>query len=586
MNVFHKESGSTAVAVPGSLRLMERLLVAAMAMALLGFASLPWIWGERSQRLGTNAGSVYTGALPTYADDATTYWSWMRQSRDGRLFMTDLYTPDEHPRNYINIFFWGLGKVAAVTGLDLSLVYNLARITLGAVLMLMLYLLSARMFHRPGERLLCFFMLTFTGGWEGAAGYMERNFEWGHVTSPSWWTPEMSTFFSLMIFPHFIAGFIVMVGAVLLLLRPWTEASIPLPALYRHAAGAGACMFVLTFFHPYDVVTLMGVVWTAPVLIGVVSRRLPRLPLLASATATAVWLPAFIYNYYIFRSNPAMRAWDLQNIMITPNWDRLVIALGIAGALSLVALLALPRLRSEHVVMAAWLLSTLAIIHLPLRFQRRMIGGIQFATGVLAAAAIVWVLLPLVRRWWGRQRQGAFGWGAVIGLLLLAPLQVATPYYLEDIERNTLRRVVYPAWLLKEEYEALHALEAMQPAESVVLASYEMGNFIPPYSGQRCVIGHYALTINALEKKAAVARFFTDSGEGAGDEDAWRRSFLERWSIGYVFYSRYERALGSFDPSTRPWLERVYQAGEDPETRVAIYAFVEAADSPSSMPNP
>jgi hypothetical protein len=33
----------------------------------------------------------------------------------------------------------------------------------------------------------------------------------------------MSTFFSMMLFPHFVAGFLGMLGAILLTLRAWRE---------------------------------------------------------------------------------------------------------------------------------------------------------------------------------------------------------------------------------------------------------------------------------------------------------------------------------------------------------------------------
>ncbi|TDI46150.1 MAG: hypothetical protein E2P00_02645 [Acidobacteria bacterium] len=581
---------SSVTAVSSRVRLLEWIFVILLSVGVLACASLPWIWGERAQSLGYNPESVFTGSLSTYADDATTYWTWMRQARDGRFFMTDLYTPDAHPRNYVNLFFWTLGKVAAVTGQDLVTVYHLSRVALGALLLGLLYLLSAKMFVRPGERMACFFMLVMTGGWGGAAGYMERNFSWSHVSSPAWWTPEMSTFFSLMLFPHFLAGFAAMLAAVLLLLRPWTDENLPVSSLRLRSAAAGGVMFLLTFFHPYDVITVMGVVWSAPLLLGLVDRRLPWRELQASAVATAVWLPAFFYNLYIFNSNPAMRAWDLQNIMITPEPARLIIALGPAGLLSLVAILALPRLAPRHRVMVAWLISTLVIIHLPLRFQRRMIGGIQFATGVLAVAALVCVIMPLARRLGRRRTAGIFGVGVAVAVLLLAPLQMATPYYLEDIERGRLNMVAYPGWLLREEYEALHRLEELQPAESVILSSYEMGNWIPPYSGHRCVIGHYALTVDAEGKKAAAGRFFAGGEmEPPGSDDLWRQDFLRRWSVRYIFHSRYERKLGSFDPATRPWLEHIYGVGEDPGRRVDVYAVrleeIPAA-SASRMPSP
>jgi hypothetical protein len=578
------------VVISSRVRWLERLIIAGLAVAMLAYAILPWVWAERSHRLEHNPGMVFTGALHSYADDATTYWSWMRQAQEGRFFMTDQFTPDAHPRNYVNIFFFGLGQLAAITGLDVILVYNLSRVVLGFVLMLMLYLLAIRLFKRPGERIACFFLMAVTSGWEGVAGYLERNHGWEHVTSPGWWTPEMSTFYSIMVFPHFVAGFIAMVATVILLLAPWTDPAMPDRRRHLQAAAAGGVMFVLTFFHPYDVVNLLGLVWLAPVLLGAMQRRLPWREAKVSAVATAVWLPAFLYNLYVFRNNPAMRAWDEQNIMITPDWDRLIISLGMTGLLSAVALMGMKWLSSRQVVMAAWLLSTLILIHLPLsqvRFQRRMLGGIQFTTGALAVAAIAVVLIPLIRRLMARRTAaGAFGWAVLIPVIVLMPIQIATPYYLEDLERSRLQLVNYPSWLMDEEVAALKRLDALEPAEAVVMASYKMGNFIPPYAGKRCVIGHYALTINAREKEAAALRFFSAGPE----DDAWRREFLALWDARYLVHSRYERELGEFDPAQVPWLELLFSEGDDPERQVSVYAVrlaaAEAARAPSSIPSP
>ena len=49
-----------------------------------------------------------------------------------------------------------------------------------------------------------------------------------------------------------------------------------------------------------------------------------------------------------------------------------------------------------------------------------------------------------------------------------------------------------------------------------------------------------------------------------------------------------ERALGDFDPGSRPWLEEVYATGDDPGRQAVIYAvrLDAAALSPSSIPSP
>jgi hypothetical protein len=469
----------------------------------------------------------------------------------------------------VNVFFFCLGTMARVSGLSVPDLYTVSRVVLGAVLLGLLYLLSRRMFRRPGERVACFFALVLSGGWEGPANFMERNFGWAHVSSPGWWTPEMSTFFSLMLFPHFIAAFIAMIAIALLIMRAWEHRDDDWRQGVRCAVWAGTVLSALTFFHPYDTVTMVAVMGTAPLLIGLSERRWPWSELLHSAIACAILWPSLLFNMWLFRTNPVMRAWDLQNILLTPPPMRLVIAFGVGGLLSVVALLAFRRLDRNHLVMAAWLLSTLAAIHLPLRFQRRMIGGVQFPLAVLGTAAIALVIVPALARWVrSRPRRvlEGLGLGTVAVAMLIAPLQLATPYYVQGLERQRLAAAHDYSWLDWESWQALQALEALPPEDSTVLSSYEMGTYVPALSGKRCVAGHYALTVDSENKQAGLARFFGDEAD-----DRWRLEFLERWSVDFLLFTRHERALGRFDPGSRPWLREVFVAGTDPETLAAVY---------------
>jgi hypothetical protein len=570
--------------------LCERLAILLIGVYILVYTQMPTIWAAHAEWKNYYPERIYTGALPTYYDDTSSYWSWMRQARDGSFFFTDLYTPEEHPRNYVNLLFWSLGSVSRVTGIDVEIVYIAARMVLGAALLALLAALAGALFRRPGERVACFLMLVLAGGWEGTVAFLERHLGTSHVSSPAWWTPEMSTFFSMMLFPHFVAGFLGMLGAILLTLRAWRE---PGGATAAPGASAGAArrrlgyaiatglvLFLVTFFHPYDVVTIMATLYVAPLFFAISERRWPWREWTHSLVATAIWIPAFLYNYWIFVRNPAMRWWDLQNIMITPDPSRLAIALGINGVLAAFALFAFKRLGRAHLVMLAWLVSTLVIIHLPLRFQRRTIGGIQFPLAAIAMAGLVYVVLPplmtrtkhMLRDWGhrtGLRTAAGLGIGTLAFTFLLVPLQAATPYYVRDIEWKALRTVRYPAWLRAEEFFALHALERITPPDAIVLSSYEIGNFVPPFSGRRCFLGHYALTMDAQSKRTDVERFFSD--DASAEADAWRLELLRRWKIGYVLGTPFERALGGFDPATKPWLERIYVMGTDPKTQASIY---------------
>jgi len=139
--------------------------------------------------------------------------------------------------------------------------------------------------------------------------------------------------------------------------------------------------------------------------------------------------------------------------------------------------------------------------------------------------------------------------------------------------------VEYPAWLLKEEAAALRFLENSVPDDSRVLASYEMGNWVPPYVGVRCVLGHYALTMDSEAKKRDIQRFYS-AGE---DADGWRLEMLRRWKVTFLLDTRWERALGGFDPSRRAWLREIFKAGEDPARMSRVYALLNP--SPAEGPS-
>jgi hypothetical protein len=549
--------------------------VAALVFAagVLVASQLPNVWAQRAQRLRHHPELVFTGTLPLYLDDATADWAFMRQAKEGRFLLSDPFTSDPHPRNYVNLLLWSMGTLARWSGADVTTVYNVSKAVFGAGLLALLYALSGRLFAKPGERLACFAMLALSGGWEGPIAFLQRHagVSWP-AHSPGWWMPEIGTLFSMMLFPHLVAGFAALVGAILLMLRAWAPGDATFGRRAAASGSAGALLFVLTTFHPYDTVTALATLWVAPLLFGLAERRLPRSELLHAAIASAVAAPAIVYDLVLVRTNPAIRAWDLQNVMPTPEFSALIMCLGVNLILAIVLLPKFRALGRPQLAMLGWLLSVLVVIQLPLRFQRRMMGGVQIPIAALACTAVVVVLVPLVGRWIRSWREGAraadpAGLRALALVAVLAPLNVITPCYVHQDQWRAVRKFAYPSWLGIEESEALEELERIAPDGSIAIAAYELGNFIPPRAGIIAFYGHPALTIDSKARGADVARFYA----AGPDDDAWRRELLRRWNVGYVLYTSRERALGSFDPSARPWLEEVFVTGDDPVRRAAIY---------------
>jgi hypothetical protein len=194
---------------------------------------------------------------------------------------------------------------------------------------------------------------------------------------------------------------------------------------------------------------------------------------------------------------------------------------------------------------------------------------------VLAVFAMATLVLPAVLRALRRPARPAAAGGAVLAcVLLFAPLQWLTPYYILDIEKTGVRRVVYPAWIGRPESEILRYLRESTPRTATVLSSYEMGNYVPALGNRRCVLGHYALTIDATAKQKEVVAFYS----GDGVDDAWRLELIRRYGVGFVLWTPHERALGAWDPAQAPWLREVFRAGKDADAS-AVYEVI-AADPP------
>jgi hypothetical protein len=106
------------------------------------------------------------------------------------------------------------------------------------------------------------------------------------------------------------------------------------------------------------------------------------------------------------------------------------------------------------------------------------------------------------------------------------------------------------------ELEAIDWLAAHTRPSDIVLSSRQVGNYIPARSGNRVFLGHGPETIHAEEKENVVRQFFQ-----AQTSDTYRKEILRRYNVACLFYGPAERALGDFQPATRPYLEEAFTNG-------------------------
>jgi hypothetical protein len=102
----------------------------------------------------------------------------------------------------------------------------------------------------------------------------------------------------------------------------------------------------------------------------------------------------------------------------------------------------------------------------------------------------------------------------------------------------------------------------------VVLASYDTGNYVPHYSGKRCVLGHYALTIDAGKRQEEIARFFSEEKA----DDAWRTAMLRTWDARYLVLGPYERRARALRPLPPALAAPAARGGAGTPDETAVYA--------------
>ena len=81
-----------------------------------------------------------------------------------------------------------------------------------------------------------------------------------------------------------------------------------------------------------------------------------------------------------------------------------------------------------------------------------------------------------------------------------------------------------------------------------------MGNYIPAYSGRIVWIGHGPQTINLPWKYETNLWFWQDNAD-----DTEKESLLREDGVTHVWYGRKEQELGSYDPSTKAYLQLTFQ---------------------------
>lgn len=444
--------------------------------------------------------------------DGNSYFAKMQIGAQGGWLFHLLYTAQAHPGALLFTFHILLGHVAAWTRLPIPLVYHLARVVAGCALLLVIYAFIARAIQDLGKRRVAFLLVALSSG----LGWLAAVF--GHLGSSDLVIPESNTFYSLHINPHFPLATALMVVAMMCVIR---GSRLALSGV--RAAMCASASLALAIVQPFAVAPLYITLAVYVLLCWRRDGRVAWPSVWTAVIAGAVTLPVTAYTLWVTQTDPVLRGWTAQNVTPSPPvWDY-VLGYGVILVLAAPGAIAAARRKSDiDLLLLAWVGVTSLLLYAPFALQRRFSLGLHVPLAILAAMGLFQV---------ARGRKWAMG--AALAATLPTTVLVVVLALSGGLQRNP------KLFVSADEAAALDWLREHASPDTVVLASPEMGMFVPAWSGSRVVYGHPFETVDAERTKSRVETFFA-----AGTSDAERAAMLSEWNVSFVFAGPREREFG------------------------------------------
>lgn len=236
-----------------------------------------------------------------------------------------------------------------------------------------------------------------------------------------------------------------------------------------------------------------------------------------------------VYYLWVSSTHPVLFGWNAQNLTPSPPFWDLLLSLSPAILLAPLAAQALiNRFKTDSHwpparLLLVWLVLGLILLYLPWGLQRRFMMGLYVPVVGMAGIAMAEL---------SRRKRPFHRLIPVVILLLALPTNLLV---LSAVLHGT--RIHDPLlYLTRDEAKALEWIEANTPRDSLVLASPEIGLFIPGWTGRRVIYGHPFETVPAEPEKAQVVAFFT--GQAGTD-------WLAQRGVDYIFAGPREAVLAT-----------------------------------------
>ena len=527
----------------------EWLLIAAVSLVVIFLTTLPIVIGI----FYTPPGQIFLGSQINNFFDTPVYYSWIEQVKDGHFLFKNLYTGETHPRFLFDIFWLAVGLAAKFLSLSSFAAFQIVRIALIPMLLIVAYSLISFFFESKRARRWAFLMTTFSSGW-GLIFLMLPDglklptdsliMDLGVV--------EANTFFSAYYSPHFIFSLTLILAIFFLTLKSWGERKLNL------TIWAGGLSLILFQFHPYYVPTIFGVLGLYLLALIIKNKKLSIFNIKSYLVILLLSSPSIIYHLWTLKTFLIRQGHAAQNILPTPSILNFIFTYGAIFLLALLgyAYIIKKQLNDKNLFLLVWPIAIIFLIYNPLiNYQRKLIQSVHAALSILAIFGVYYLIniYPDLKKYLKNT--------LLVSLLFIFLFTSSNIYIIQrDVQFYLGRLILFISPYISQNKKAAMEWAKTLP-EGVFLAGYYNSNLLPAFALKQVYLGHWGMTANAFSKKEKVNWFF---GQQATPEE--QKKFLTQNKIKYIFYEEEKQMFPNFHPQNLPFLKEIYK-----NTEVKIY---------------
>jgi hypothetical protein len=522
------QSGYTGHITPTEWRWV---LVIGSALILIAFVPFVWVLLSGS----AESQWQFMGAIHAYQNGAA-YLAKVVQGESGALLIHFQHTPEPHNALFMQLIYPLLGQISRLISTSPIIVFHVARLGATLIMYMAIYQLAASIWMRIRTRRLFFILASFGSGlgWLVSAVFQD-------TSAVDLVAPALFPFQSSLVNVHFplgIACSALLASIIITLFRPGKS---EIPTANNGAPIAAFLSVVLALVYP-EAAFIMVAAFAIYVAAYCITQR--QLAMWAIYWLLVIALPAFpflVVHAAFIAYSTVMGEWYRQIATVTPNLLMLVVGLGIPLVIALPGIArALRRFEPDgDQFMMIWLLVMLVAIYLPLNFQSQFAAGMMLPIAYFAARSL--------EDFWFQHTNRRWRYRLLALLLPVISLSNLLVLFAPIVPLVTNQPTGDTGIFLQREYRtAFDWLGEHTRSNDVVLASPNVGLWLPAWMNVRSVYGHPDETLDSTAKKQAVVDWYglTDDADCKSlleGESAFHRGYRVR----YVIVGPQERALGS-----------------------------------------